>query len=222
MLGNIPDDLLSVIVLHMLNYLHCALKPTNLSPFRGQNDYIPRLAQNEVKCMFKLLQCCKRWHSMYLTEGKKYRDFWAEINKKTGHDAFLNWKCVNPPSHKFWEVICVLRCHTCKQFTPAPIRKGFVLRMCAWCFQHCTVSELAVARCFPHHVEYFKHLRRDFTWIDTKVIGWHINLKQKLHAVFLLQDIAQLVRELPPYEIVSNAIENLNDDNESIETSNTA
>lgn len=205
----------------MFYFLRSALKPDHCQPFRGQNDYIPKSAQNEVRCVFRLLQCCKKWYSKILIQDQKYFEFWAEINKKTGHDAFFNWKCSNPPSHKFWKVLCVQHCHICKQNTPAPIRRGFVLRMCTWCFQHCTVSEQAVAQCFPHHIKYLKHLRRDFTWLKHRNF-YLSNRKQKLHGIFLLQDVVQILRELPPYDKASIAIKYITDLNNDDGNSTTA
>lgn len=207
----LPDELISYLIMKLLPRTQSALSSYTYrggalsSYYRGSDDKIPKSVKQEIFSMFALLQCCKKFHSQFLSKGIKYKEFWHEINQKSGFINFFQqrfmfffaWDFTGKEqkiaqeeyfSHKLWRLLYITYCETCLFEDPAPIRRGFRVRMCTWCFENCTIPRGAVVHCFNHIEKYLKTLRKDLRGVQS-------DLGEEELPVYMLQDIGELLEK---------------------------
>lgn len=211
----LPDDLIAYLIIKLLPCTQKVLSSYSLKDlclsshgvYRKGDDKIHKSAKQEIYSMFALLQCCKKFHSQFLSMGIRYRQFWHEINKQSGLSIFFKYRFMyffvsdftagekqsameeENFSHKLWRLLYITYCETCLFKDPAPIRRGFRVRMCSWCFENCTIPRRTVLHCFNHLDKYLKTLRKDLRDI------FDDDGEEELRPVYMLQDIRELFEE---------------------------
>jgi hypothetical protein len=77
-------------------------------------------------------------------------------------------------------------CFLCRVVCPAPVRKGFGRRLCAWCFENCTVSRPAIARVWPWLAAALVETPSDTRQIRDYALGRAVKTTARVH---LLEDV---------------------------------
>ena len=95
-----------------------------------------------------------------------------------------------------WKLISLYvsgTCHLCHVVSPAPVRWGFRIRCCAWCFENATIPASVLAQLDIASVFELHKCRRDFR----NVVSYAHNTRKKTRTdVFLLRDILKACKRL--------------------------